>query len=186
MRKILILMTAMMVAGCTTVTVTPESAVAPTQTYKAVVLKKVAVSDPEFGYLGPFFQEAFIRRLKELKSFGEVSAESADKNGSANPQTILISATLTKVDKGDAALRFLVGFGAGREHVTAQVNIMSVDGKRLGQFKVRKAYSGGAGIGGVGFLDIEGLTQQVGEQCAQSLVDWSQGKIVAQSAAAQN
>jgi hypothetical protein len=72
--------------------------------------------------------------------------------------------------------------GAGREHVTAQVQLMGANGKPIGEFRVRKAYSGGYGIGGAGFLDIEDLTQQVGEQCAQTLVDWSQGKITTQAA----
>lgn len=161
------------------VTVTPESAQAPTQTYGAVDLTSVKVSDSEFAYLGPFFQNAFIRRLGELNAFSNVSDGPADPNAI---KTIYVDATLTKVDKGDAALRWLVGMGAGREHVTVHVQLTDASGKAIGEFKVRKAYSGGAGIGGAGFLDIEDLTQQVGEQCAQTLVDWSQGKITTQAA----
>ena len=181
MRKLAILLAALMATGCTTVTVTPESAQAPTQTYGAVDLTSVKVSDSEFAYLGPFFQKAFIRRLGELNGFSNVSDGPADPNATKT-KMIYVDATLTKVDKGDAALRWLVGMGAGREHVTAQVHLMDASGKAIGEFKVRKAYSGGAGIGGAGFLDIEDLTQQVGEQCAQTLVDWSQGKITTQAA----
>jgi hypothetical protein len=181
MRKLAILLAALMATGCTTVTVTPESAQAPTQTYGAVDLTSVKVSDSEFAYLGPFFQKAFIRRLGELNGFSNVSDGPADPNATKT-KMIYVDATLTKVDKGDAALRWLVGMGAGREHVTAQVHLTDASGKAIGEFKVRKAYSGGAGIGGAGFLDIEDLTQQVGEQCAQTLVDWSQGKITTQAA----
>lgn len=174
MRKLAILVLALLAAGCTTVTVTPESAQAPTRTYGAVDLKAVQVSDSEFAYLGPFFQKAFDRRLGELKAFSTVSDGPIDSNAT---KTIFVEATLTDVDKGSAALRWLVGMGAGREHVTAQVQLTDASGQSIGEFEVRKAYSGGAGIGGAGFLDIEDLTQQVGEQCAQTLVDWSQGKI---------
>lgn len=53
------------------------------------------------------------------------------------------------------------------------------NGKALGRLQIRKAYSGGAGIGGAGFIDIQNLTTQVGEQAAQTLLDWSQGKDIA-------
>lgn len=199
MRKLLFLLPAIVLAACTTVTVTPESALAPTQTYTAVVLTKVTVKDPEFSYLGPFFREAFIRRLKELKAFPSVAdaasapvADGASAPGAhgasvpvaaapALPGTIDVSATITNVNKGNAALRFLVGMGAGREHITAQVHLTSANGTPISEFEVRKAYSGGFGIGGITMIDIEGLTKQLGEQCAQSLVDWSKGKVVAQA-----
>lgn len=178
MRKLAILALAMLVAGCTTVTVTPESTQAPTQSYKAVVLGTVDVSDAEFGYLGPFFRKAFIRRLGELNTFASVSDGPVDPKAA---NTIVVKVTITNVDKGNAALRMLVGMGAGREHVTAQMHLTNASGQSIGEFEVRKAYSGGMGIGGVGFLDIEDLTQQLGEQGAQSVVDWSQGKVTAQA-----
>ena len=178
MRKLGIVLAALLAAGCTTVTVTPQLAQAPAQTYGAVDLTSVTVDASEFSYLGPFFQKAFVRRLDELKAFSNVSDGQADPNAT---KTIFVTATLTNVDKGSAALRFLVGMGAGREHVTAEIKLTDASGTAIGEFKVRKAYSGGVGIGGGGFLDIEDLTQQVGEQCAQSLVDWSQGKVTTQA-----
>jgi hypothetical protein len=117
--------------------------------------------------------------LDELKVFPNVS------DGSVNPNaagTVVVAATLTKIDKGSVVLRMLIGMGAGREHVTAQIYLTTPDGKPIGEFKVRKAYSGGIGIGGASFIDIEGLTKQLGEQCAQSLVDWSHGQITTQAA----
>ena len=38
---------------------------------------------------------------------------------------------------------------------------------------------GGYGLGGGTLIDIQDLTKQLGEQAAQSLVDWSQGKLAA-------
>lgn len=69
-----------MAAGCTTVTVTPESAQAPPQSYGTVDLTSVKVNDSEFACLGRFFQKAFIRRLGELNGFSNVSDGPVDPN----------------------------------------------------------------------------------------------------------
>jgi hypothetical protein len=162
--------------ACTTVSVAPQSLQAPAQTYRTVIIGKIDTQDPTYAHLAGFFRKGFVQRLGELKGFDSVADASTS---SAPPDAILISGTLTEIDKGDAVLRMLVGMGAGREHVTAKVEIQSSEGKSLGHFEARKAYSGGIGIGGAGFLDIEDLTKQVGEQAAQSLVDWSQGRLTA-------
>jgi hypothetical protein len=171
----------LLTAACTTVEVTPQALQAPTQTYRTVVLARVGSQDPAFVYVEPFFREGFVRRLNELKAFDSVSDVSASQAaaGPTSPDAILVTATLTDVNKGDGALRFFIGMGAGRERVAAQLDIQGPDGKSLGRFETRKAYSGGAGIGGATFFDIEDLTKQLGEQAAQSLVDWSQGKLAA-------
>jgi hypothetical protein len=166
-------------AACTTVTITPQTTNPPpaiAQNYHAVALGAVDVKEQQFAYLVPFFREGFVRRLNELKAFDTVSDNPPTPPG---PGTLVITATLTDVDKGDAALRFLIGMGAGREHAAAFVTAKSADAITLGSFEVRKAYSGGAGIGGATLIDIEDLVKQVGEQAAQSLVDWSQGKLTA-------
>lgn len=80
MQKLAVLLAALMAAGCTNVTVTPESAQAPTQTYGTVDLTSVKVSHSEFAYLGRLFQKAFIRRLGELNGFSNVSDGSVDPN----------------------------------------------------------------------------------------------------------
>jgi hypothetical protein len=82
-----------------------------------------------------------------------------------------VTATLIEVDKGDVALRFFIGMGAGRERAGARLVIKNAGGDTLGTLDVHKAYSGGAGIGGASLIDIEDLAKQVGEQAAQSLVD---------------
>jgi hypothetical protein len=165
----------MFAGACTTVTVTPEAAAPPKQSYHTVI---VAVSDPkapEYAYLDTYFKEGLVRRLKELNAFETILVAPAT---SASPDTLLVSGTVIGADEGSEALRWIVGFGAGREHVTAELELKTNDGKSLGTLKIRKAYSGGAGIGGVGFIDLKGLTTQVGEQAAQTLMDWSRGKDI--------
>lgn len=169
------------VSACTTATITPESAPPPptvAQTYRNVALGTVDATQPEFAYLVPFFREGFVRRLKELNAFDSVTDNPSTPPAPA-PGTLVVTATLTDVDKGNVALRFFIGMGAGREHATTHLIVKSTDGNTLGAFDVRKAYSGGAGIGGVSFLDIDDLMTQVGEQAAQSLVDWSKGQLTA-------
>jgi Domain of unknown function (DUF4410) len=161
--------------ACTTVTVTPEGAMAPKETYKTVVVSFQPPPNDYVGDYGPFFREGLLRRLRELKAFDTIVEAPKKPNG---PDALYVSATLTDVDKGNEAVRMLIGFGAGREHASAELDLKTSDGKSLGHLEIRKAYSGGAGIGGAGFITIEDLTKQVGEQAAQSLLDWSQGKDV--------
>lgn len=164
-------------AACTTVTVTPETVQKSSQTYRVVVLDKDATTDPKLAYLDTYFREGFLRRLKELKSF-EVVSDTIP--GTTARNTLFVDGKVTEADKGDALLRGFVGFGAGREHVTALLELKGSDGKSLGQLEIRKAYSGGIGMGGfANIIDLESLTTQVGEQAAQTLTDWSQGKAVA-------
>jgi hypothetical protein len=166
-------------AACTTVTVTPDTATpvpANIQSYRSVTLAAVDAQQPEYAYVIQFFHEGFVRRLDELKAFDSVGDNTSNPPG---PGTLVVTATLIEVDKGDVALRFFVGMGAGRERAGAHLVVKSADGNTIGTFDVHKAYSGGAGIGGASLIDIEDLTKQVGEQAAQSLVDWSQGKLTA-------
>ncbi len=170
--------------ACTTVTVTPQATNPPppsSQAYKNVVLGTVDAKDPSYAYVISFFREGFVTRLRELKAFAAVTDGAAATSTQLSADTLVVSATLTDVDKGDMALRLFVGMGAGRERVAAMVSAKNSDGAALGGFEARKAYSGGAGIGGASFIDIEDLTKQLGEQAAQSLVDWTQGKLTASS-----
>jgi hypothetical protein len=166
----------LVISACTTVTVTPKETQAPTHTYREVVIGKIDNPNPANGYLDSYFREGLIRRLGELKAFDSVSDTPRD---SASPDTLFVTAWVSEADKGDEALRLFVGMGAGREHVTAQLDLKDSDGKSLGHLEIRKAYSGGAGLGGAGFIDVQDLTKQVGEQAAQTLFDWSQGKQIA-------
>ncbi len=165
----------LLASACTTVTVTPEAIAPPTQQYHTIIIGLLEAKNPDLGHLNSYFQEGLIRRLHELKAFDTIT-EAPGAPGA--PNTLSVSGTVTEADHGDTALRMLVGFGAGREHVTADLELKDNTGKVLGHLQIRKAYSGGAGIGGAGFIDMEDLTKQVGEQAAQTLLDWSRGKDV--------
>lgn len=165
----------LLASGCTTVTVTPEAIAPPKQQYHTVIIGLIEPKTSDLVYLNSYFREGLVRRLHELKAFDTI-AEAPATAGATDALSVF--GTVTEADRGDAALRFLVGFGAGREHVTADLELKDSKGNILGHLQIRKAYSGGAGIGGAGFIDMEDLTKQVGEQAAQTLLDWSRGKDV--------
>jgi hypothetical protein len=163
-----------MASACTTVTVTPQSVAPPKQQYRAVVVGLLEPKSPDLGYLNSYFREGLLRRLHELNAF-ETIAEAP--SAASAPDTLSVFGTVTEAEKGDEVLRLLVGMGAGREHVTAELELKDSDGNVLGHLQIRKAYSGAAGFGGApDFIDIQGLTKQVGEQAAQTLLDWSRRK----------
>lgn len=87
--------------------------------------------------------------------------------------TLVISGHITEVEKGSAAARWIIGFGAGRAHLTAEFELNDASGKQLGTYSVRKTYSGGAGIGGAGLLDMDDLAQKLGKEAADSLASWA-------------
>lgn len=132
-------------SACTTVTVTPQSAEPPKQTYHAVIVGTLEPKSPDLGYLNSYFHEGLVRRLKELKAFDSIMEAPATATA---PDTVLVLGTVTEADKGDAVARLLIGFGAGRQHVTADLELKGSDGAPLGRLEIRKAYSGGAGFGG--------------------------------------
>lgn len=167
---------AMLLSACTTVSVTPIGAPASPQTFHRVVVDTPESPDPALKYYGTFFREGFLRQLRKLNSFTTVDEAPA---ATVTPDTILVVGTVTEANKGSQALRGFIGFGAGRAHVTAMLDLKSSDGKPLGQLQIRKAYSGGVGMGGFGDLvDMEKLARLVGEQAAQTLTNWSQGKPI--------
>ncbi len=77
--------------------------------------------------------------------------------GAVPPSAVVISGKLTEIDKGSTAARWIIGFGAGRAIARGTFEIKDTDGVTLARFEGRKAYSGGAGIGGANFLDMDDL-----------------------------
>jgi hypothetical protein len=87
---------------------------------------------------------------------------------------LLTSGKVTEIDKGSTALRFLIGFGAGRARMAGEFKLADASGATVAQFSVSKEYSGGAGIGGADLVDMDTLATQLGEAAASVIVDWNQ------------
>ena len=99
-------------------------------------------------------------------------------DGSATPAagTLLVSGRITNVDRGSRLKRMLIGFGAGRARLHGAFEIDDERGDKLVQFEAGKDYSGGVGMGGVDFVDIEDLMEQFGAETAVAVWHWSRGE----------
>lgn len=96
----------------------------------------------------------------------------------AEPGTVVLVGTITNVDKGNTALRWIVGMGAGQAKVNGDFEIQSLEGAPLAKFSARESYLGGAGIGGAGFLDMEDLVRRFAETVAETALKWSRGQPI--------
>ncbi len=161
-------------AGCTTTTVTPEFVQPPAMKYQVVAVGDISIVDKQlWGQLAPHFRRAFIERIRKEKTF------TGALDLAPNPlptEGLLFTGKITEVDKGSKAARLIIGFGAGRAKVRGQFQIRDASGKVLVKFESKKAYSGGVGIGGADFLDMQDLMAKFGEDVAGSLISWSKGQ----------
>jgi hypothetical protein len=92
------------------------------------------------------------------------------------PQSVVLSGTITEVNKGSGAERFWIGMGAGQARIQGAFEIKNPEGSSLFQFSARRTYLGGAGIGGAGILSMEELTSRLGETVAKSVAEWLNGQ----------
>lgn len=161
-------------SGCANTTITPAEAIKPTQTYDTVTLGEVSVSDALWAPYVLYFKKGFTEQLPKegLTKAAEPAADPLPTNA------ISVSGRLTEVDKGDRALRLIIGFGAGRETAQGSFEIRDGQGSVLARFESREAYSGGAGIGGGDFLDAEDLVQRLGEDTAKAVARWTRGQAL--------
>jgi hypothetical protein len=163
-----------LLGACTTTTITPELVQpAPERKIDTVVVAELTSENDILNLYIPHLRQGLVARLREAEDFREVIVGSAS---SAPPAAIVISGKLTEIDKGSTAARWIIGFGAGRAIARATFEIKDAGGATLARFESRKAYSGGAGIGGADFLDMEDLVQELGEETANSLIRWSNGE----------
>ncbi len=157
----------------TSTTITPELVQpAPEQKIDTVVVADLTSEGELLDLYIPHLREGLVARLREAGDFREVIVGSASP---APPAAVVVSGKLTEIDKGSTAARWIIGFGAGRAIARGTFEIKDAGGAALARFESRKAYSGGAGIGGADFLDMDDLAQELGEETANSLIRWSQG-----------
>ncbi len=161
--------------GCTFKSITPEVFAAPTQKYSAVVVGDITTEDKLWEYLVPHFRRGFVQHLSEKKAFDEIVDPAP---ATVATSAIRFSGKITEVDKGSTALRWIIGFGAGRAKVNGVFEIRGAGDQVLAKLQAQEAYAGGAGIGGAGFLDMEDLMRRFGETMAEKVIQWSRGEKV--------
>ena len=156
--------------GCTGTTVRPSMTHQDVvKTYSTVVIGDVAAPDELWHAYAVEVRRELATQLIAAKAFSQV----LDPAPATLPaDAVLISGRITEVEKGSAAARWIVGFGAGRAHITGEFQLRDNTGAQIGTYSVRKTYAGGAGIGGAGFLDMDDLAKKLGDASADSLDGW--------------
>jgi hypothetical protein len=165
------------IAGCTGTTVRPSTTqqVVP-KSYTEAVISEITGSDELWHNYTVEIRRELISTLTASQAFTQVS----DSTPTPSTNVVIVKGQITEVEKGSAAARWIVGFGAGRAHITADFHLTDSNGASLADYSVRKTYAGGAGIGGAGFLDMDDLAQKLGKEAADSLAEWAKtGKFAA-------
>jgi hypothetical protein len=116
-----------------------------------------------------------VERLTEEKAFETVTETPPDIPAAAS---VSLTGTITEVEKGSAALRWVVGMGAGQAKVKGVFEIKDAAGATLVRFEARESYLGGAGMGGAGFVDMEDLMKRLGSTVGKTARRWSRGEPI--------
>jgi hypothetical protein len=161
------------IVGCTFKHIQPEIFTAPTQKYSVVAMGNITSDDKLWENLVAHFRRGFVDKLSESKTFDTILDPAPTTLAALS---IILSGRITEVHKGSEALRWIIGFGAGRSRVSGTFTITSDRGETLAKFDAQETYSGGLGIGGAGFLDMEDLMQRFGKTIAVRVVQWSRGE----------
>jgi len=167
----LIVAASLTVSACTGTTVRPTMTdKVVSRTHSSVAIGDITGSDELWHSYTVEIRRSLASELTTRKAFADV----LDPAPSSLPDdALLVSGKITDVHKGNAAARWIVGFGAGRAYLTADFDLKDAAGNQLGTYSVRKTYAGGAGFGGAGFVDMDDLAKKLGEAAADSLSDWS-------------
>lgn len=161
---------ALALTGCTGTTVKPSMAHQDiVKTYNTVAVGDIGAPDELWHAYAVEVRRELALQLIATKAFSQVLDPAP---ATLPPDAVLISGRITEVDKGSAAARWIVGFGAGRAHITGEFELKDTTGAQIGTYSVRKTYAGGAGIGGAGFLDMDDLAKKLGDASADSLDGW--------------
>jgi hypothetical protein len=159
--------------ACTTTTITPEVVTAPPQSYDTIVIREIEATDELVETRLPYFRAGLVGGLREADAFPNIVESDTDPVPMSG---ISLTGRITEVDKGSKALRFIIGFGAGRAKAAGSFELHDAEANLLAKFESRKAYSGGAGIGGFDFLDMDELLEELGQETAGVVIRWSKGE----------
>ncbi len=130
------------------------------------------LTDPEQKVMAHAFQLGVEKWCAEHKAFDVVKDIPMTNVPAA---ALVVSGTITEVEKGSAAARFWVGMGAGQERAQGEFSLQSPDGTKLMAFVARKSYLGGSGIGGWDMMKLEDLLDQLGQLVAETTDKWLRG-----------
>lgn len=143
------------------------TATKPKRQYHTVALGDMDAAQP--GWLAHIdvFRSALTRRLGESDTFDRVLAEATQP---MPEDGIVVDASIVDIDKGNAAARFWIGFGAGAEEARTYVTIRDASGETLASFIEETKY------GGWGTVEMQRIVEALGSSTADAVVRWSRGE----------
>lgn len=176
LRVCLAVLLAFVTSACTFAGVKPELVGAPPPTPpKTLILGEVKVADSLWEQHRLQFRRSIEEWFKRNGGFESVLAE---RPAQMPADSVVLLGSITEVDKGSEALRWIVGMGAGQAKVKGDFEIQSPAGATLAKFSARESYLGGAGIGGAGYLDVDDLFRRFAETVAETTRKWARGEKI--------
>ena len=163
----------LLTTSCTSTRITPEVVKAAPKTYQNVAIGEIGVVDELWEGGLPFLRRGLKERLQEKGGFAAILDPVPDTLPS---NTLIVKGQVKKVKKGSKALRALIGFGAGSASAAGNFELYDDDGTQLVKFQSKKAYAGGAGIGGFDLVDMDDLMQKLGKETADTIIRWTKGE----------
>jgi hypothetical protein len=180
-RVLVVLVTGLLAAACTTQSIQTTNVTPPPEKYSGIVVGKINATKPELEKYVPFFRTALLQQLRKEEGIATVLDDSA----AVPPGAFMLTGALTDVDLGNAAARFIIGFGAGGQTLSGEFEMRSGAGAVLSKFASQESYAGGAGIGGVSMLSLEEFTQKFGVSTGEAVGRWARGEPLQRSNTAQ-
>lgn len=163
-------MVCLLLLGCTTTSYTSEIAQMPPTGTRAIAVGPITAKDEDVWHsYAVMMRRGLAEQLTKLRGAENVIVP---QTGTSVPDALTISGELIEFDKGDLALRWIIGFGAGQARATGRFQITDPAGAVLVRFTTSKGYAGGAGIGGADLVDAEDLARQLGEKAADAIDGW--------------
>src|SRR5262245_44186003 len=108
--------------ACTFKNIQPLVISAPTESYSIVAVGSITSADKLYENLAAHFRRGFVEELGKLNAFQTIQDPAPETLASS---AVLVSATLTQINKGSEALRWIIGFGAGRASIVGTFTIQN-------------------------------------------------------------
>jgi len=114
--------------------------------FTRVVVKDFADAYPKgdaaiTGRYAAKFADQIAAEIRRVKPGAVVT-----RNGAVSPSTLVVSGEVTRCEEGNAALRVMIGLGAGSCYFDARVRLTDGSGKALSTVLVDKNSWGGGGL----------------------------------------
>jgi len=150
--------------------------------YKLIAVEKFPVTDPAVkdeddrrfvAKMSPVFQVELVRRLRDSKLFEHVVNTSEIQQPKPGSQVLRLEGVITRLGRGDRALRMWVGGGAGAARAQAELRFVDA---ASGQVVMATADRRIAKVGGSSTELVEESFDDMARDLAKFLIRLSKGE----------